>query len=253
MITQAILGQGIKLNAHFSDQDAVALDPTTVTFKIISPSGQLEVFVYGTDLEVQKSSVGYYYISYAPLEAGVFHYRWQGEGNISSALEGSFEVLHSGLDHLIELEVEDGSSKSTANTYLDLISANQILGLHPEYSDWAVAPVSKKSASLVRATSLIDRSIVWKGERILETQSLQFPRNECEGIPLELKQAVAEMALYLITAGEGFSDFNATLRIGDVRFDSSGRQSIPTSIWQKISHLGQLKSAKAKTVKIERS
>ena len=83
----------VRIPVNFQDADALDVDPDTITFKLYSPSAEITSYVFGTDAEVFKTSVGDYYIDVTPDEPGRWHYRWESTGtNKSTAVEGSFVV-----------------------------------------------------------------------------------------------------------------------------------------------------------------
>jgi len=89
-------GSPIRLTISFTDENDAGVDPTTVTFKTYSPEGRTQTYVYGTDSEVGKSSVGNYYADVTPDEFGEWLYRWQTTGATTTyAEEGRFNVNYS--------------------------------------------------------------------------------------------------------------------------------------------------------------
>jgi hypothetical protein len=85
------IGQLVRLAAAFTDEDDVAVDPTTVTVTITNPSGTDTAYVYGTDAEVVKDSIGNYHVDYEVDENGLWTHRWVSTGTIA-ALKAYFEV-----------------------------------------------------------------------------------------------------------------------------------------------------------------
>lgn len=72
-----------------------AFDPTTVTFKLISPCGAVSTYVYGTDTEVTKLAVGEYQAAVTPDRPGRWHYQWvltSGTPTVTTISEGRFLV-----------------------------------------------------------------------------------------------------------------------------------------------------------------
>lgn len=83
----------VRIPVNYQDADGADADPTTVTFKLYSPSGDTTTYVYNTDAELQKGSVGDYFVDVTPTEAGRWFYRWISTGtNTASAIEGQFVV-----------------------------------------------------------------------------------------------------------------------------------------------------------------
>jgi len=86
----------LRLTASFTDSDGDPVDPDTVTFKTCSPSGNKAAYVFGTDSEVQKASVGNYTADIVPDKAGRWHFRWETTGTGKAVkLEGDFVVKKS--------------------------------------------------------------------------------------------------------------------------------------------------------------
>ena len=86
----------VRLTVNFEEDDGDDVDPTTVTFKTMSPSWVETSYVYGTDDEVQKASVGNYTADVTPDEAGRWRFRWETTGTGTTiAVEGDFLVQYS--------------------------------------------------------------------------------------------------------------------------------------------------------------
>lgn len=85
------IGQLVRLSASFTDENEAAVDPTTVTVTIVDPSGTSTPYVYGTDAEVVKDSVGNYHVDYEVDENGLWTHRWVSTGTIA-AMKAYFEV-----------------------------------------------------------------------------------------------------------------------------------------------------------------
>ena len=83
----------IQLSLNIETALGVDVDPDTVTFKTFSPSGLETSYVYGTDSEVTKSSVGNYDAVFTPNESGRWYYRWETTGTGTTiGIEGQFLV-----------------------------------------------------------------------------------------------------------------------------------------------------------------
>jgi len=113
------------------------------------------------------------------------------------------------------LVVEDGSGKSTANTYLSRADATTYHTDHTGSSDWTDATDGEKDQALILATQAIDIHYgkTWKGIRSHKTQALAWPRDNVEdfdgftlsndSLPAKLESATAELALRVITETDG--------------------------------------------------
>ena len=83
----------IQISLNLQTNAGVDVDPTTLTFKTWSPCGVTTTYVYGTDSEVSKSSVGDYDAVFTPDESGRWFYRWEATGTGTTiAKEGDFLV-----------------------------------------------------------------------------------------------------------------------------------------------------------------
>lgn len=83
----------INITATFTDADGIAVNPTTVTFKTMSPCRTETDYVYATDAEITRPATGYYIAQIQPGEAGVWFFRWQSTGvGTTVATEGRFNV-----------------------------------------------------------------------------------------------------------------------------------------------------------------
>ncbi len=83
----------VRIPVNFQDADGADVDPDTITFKLYSPDAEISTYVYGTDDEVFRTSVGDYYIDVTPDLPGRWHFRWESTGaNLATAVEGQFVV-----------------------------------------------------------------------------------------------------------------------------------------------------------------
>ena len=83
----------VRIPVNYTDAGGDDTDPDTVTFKLYSPSGQITTYVYNTDVEINRSSAGDYFVDVVPTEAGRWMYRWVSTGTFkASAVEGTFVV-----------------------------------------------------------------------------------------------------------------------------------------------------------------
>ncbi len=86
-------GDLVQLTAAFTDKAGAAFDPSTVTFKLKDPTGEVTTYVYGTDAELVKDETGKYHVDVAADLSGDYHYRFQGSGLIGkSAAENTFRI-----------------------------------------------------------------------------------------------------------------------------------------------------------------
>ena len=145
---------------------------------------------------------------------------------------------------------------AAANSYLTRAEANSYFDTRLYSDAWKNASDDKKDAALVWSTRLLDRSIIWNGALTSLTQKLRWPRTgattldgqlyTANVIPDELKEATAELALYLLrkdrtaeTGREGIKSFEVASF--SVEFDKQTEpEVIPDAVYQLIAHLGTL-------------
>ena len=85
------IGEAVRLEDNFTDTDALDVDPTTVTLKLISPSGTQTSYTYAA-AQITRSSTGHYYMDYVPAEAGPWRARWEATG-YADARQITFDIL----------------------------------------------------------------------------------------------------------------------------------------------------------------
>ena len=91
-MNQYVLGQSVNLRATFKVLD-VLTDPTVVTFKMKDPTGIITSYVYGTDVQLVKDSVGKYHVMASLNKYGIWWYRYEGTGTAPGATEANVEVI----------------------------------------------------------------------------------------------------------------------------------------------------------------
>lgn len=123
---------------------------------------------------------------------------------------------------------------------------------------WTGATSAQKDAALVWASRILDYTFDWSGSKYTIEQSMRWPRYsaldrdgqlfDSNEIPVELKDAVSELARLLISgdrAGETGVEGIEKLKVDviELTFDKLDRiKTIPDEVYQMISHLGSLKS-----------
>jgi hypothetical protein len=104
------------------------------------------------------------------------------------------------------LEVEDGTGKSTAESYISVTDASTYFTARAVTTWAALATDAIREAALRRATDYMRQAYRsrWQGYKVNEDQALDWPRYgvEVEGyavdsdiVPTEIKNACAELAL----------------------------------------------------------
>lgn len=87
------VGNDINIPVQFTDATLNPIDPTTVTLRVYNPDATVDVFSYpGGSTPIVKNGTGNYsYKKDATISGNVF-FRWEGSGNLDSAVEGQFTV-----------------------------------------------------------------------------------------------------------------------------------------------------------------
>lgn len=127
--------------------------------------------------------------------------------------------------------------------------------------DWTSASDANKDTALVWATSILDSHFDWAGTRFSIEQKLRWPRSgvldrdgqlfDNDEIPQELKDAVSELARYLLTSdrtAESGTEGIKKLKVDviELEFDKHDRTTtIPDEVYQMVVHLGRLKTVTA--------
>lgn len=148
---------------------------------------------------------------------------------------------------------------ANANSYISVVEADTYFEGHLYASQWASATTDTKSAALVYATRTLDNKITWNGSKVDQVygnQALQWPRASAytqdgiyvpsDIIPVEVKNATAELALNLIKNDLLNQDTGDTLGITEIKvdvinlkFDSSIKKAvIPKDVIDNLNGLG---------------
>lgn len=160
----------------------------------------------------------------------------------------------------VTLVVETGAVVANANSYVTLAEANTYLEANIQVFDtWSALSTDDKNALLIWATRYLDQRARWNGYKTDEDSALRWPRtgvydadNNAIGaheIPTQLKQAVIEMARYLMVedrAIERGTDGFTKIKVDviELSIDANYRQSeIPNELRIFIQGLGSLWSA----------
>lgn len=119
------------------------------------------------------------------------------------------------------LVVETGAGLSTANSYLTAAEALAILDVKPtQLAAFSALSAQDQDNYLIWASGWLDDYMDWKGYKTVEASALRWPRcgvYDCDGvavgentIPEQLKQATAELAVWLINSSAAGSGGNAS-------------------------------------------
>jgi len=151
--------------------------------------------------------------------------------------------------------VEDGTVVVSANSYLTVAEADDILIVNIQnYATWSALTTQQKEFLLIWATKTIDYYVDWYGSKTDEDSALRWPRTgmtdrdgntiETDEIPQVLKEAVATLALrQAISDRTGEQGRDGIRRVKadvvEVEFDSSYRiGTLPDDIAFMLMGLG---------------
>lgn len=90
-----LIGTAVESRQEFQDSDGALDDPDTVTLTVRDPSGTKTAYVYLTDAEVVRLSVGVYVFRHIPDAAGEWGYHWAGTGDDAYTEEGFVTITAS--------------------------------------------------------------------------------------------------------------------------------------------------------------
>lgn len=89
-------GATVRLTAHLMDKTGNGVTPENVTARIVSPSGSVADYVYGTDENMGIAAVGLYHVDFNANESGRWFVRWVGEDpDFTAVSEDYWHVQHS--------------------------------------------------------------------------------------------------------------------------------------------------------------
>ena len=93
-------GDRVRIRGVFTDptDDNAPIDPEVVKLSYKHPSNGTITLTFGDDIEVQKESVGVYYVDLDIDAVGDWYYRWWSTGNGMGAEEGQFLIEESQFD-----------------------------------------------------------------------------------------------------------------------------------------------------------
>lgn len=87
------LGQVVRLTATFTDTGDVLTDPSMVTFTVSDPSGNGSTELMGGG-SVAHPSTGVYTLDVAIDEAGVWNYKVNSTGIVTTSADAYFRARH---------------------------------------------------------------------------------------------------------------------------------------------------------------
>lgn len=84
------VGDLVRVTGTFTDSADLPADPTALSFAFKDPSGSVTTYVFPTDAQLVKDSVGIYHVDVDVVEPGDWHYRWISTGAGQGAQIGQF-------------------------------------------------------------------------------------------------------------------------------------------------------------------
>lgn len=75
------VGDGVTLKVNdIKNRDGAISDPTTLTFTMTEPDGTVTTYVYGTDTQLVRDSVGNYHVDWVITKVGAHVWKFDGTG-----------------------------------------------------------------------------------------------------------------------------------------------------------------------------
>ncbi len=155
---------------------------------------------------------------------------------------------------MVTIVVEDGTGLPTANSFLSVADADDILALNI-HSSWATQENTTKELLLMWATRLLCERATWYGTRVSDTSALPFPRSDLQdpdgvyypddAVPDPVKTATAMLADHLLANDPTLANTSRNLKRLDVdviKMQFDVYQSVekwPTAIAQTLRDFGR--------------
>ena len=129
---------------------------------------------------------------------------------------------------------------ATANSYASVAEADAYLAVRGDTSTWTALTTTQKENKLQWAVIILD-TLVFMGKKSSSTQAMEWPRINVldrngwtvSGVPVQLKNAQAELAFRLIaddwTAGLG-PITQESLKVGPIEFGPKSHRAIPAAV-----------------------
>jgi hypothetical protein len=90
-----VMGSVVRIQVEIKDDDGTYVDPSTLVFKLLAPSGALTTYTYPASIQLVNDSDGIYHVNYNVDEPGIWTYRFESTGPGEGASEDTFEVARS--------------------------------------------------------------------------------------------------------------------------------------------------------------
>lgn len=95
MAESYVLGAVARCSLSVRTDDGDPVDPESLAYYMLEPDGTLTTYVYGSDPQIARESMGEYHVDWPTEQAGRHRYRWDGDGVNAGADEESFRVQRS--------------------------------------------------------------------------------------------------------------------------------------------------------------
>ena len=91
------IGDLVRITGNLATAAGVAVDPTALVCKVLSPAGTTTTYTYGSTAFPIKNDVGEYYVDITPDAAGEWWYQFRSTGTGQAMDEGYFVVRASAI------------------------------------------------------------------------------------------------------------------------------------------------------------
>jgi hypothetical protein len=155
----------------------------------------------------------------------------------------------------MEMVVEDGTGMPTANCYVSVETADEILSVNP-HSNWSIVDFDTKGKLLMWATRILDQRVEWYGRKMHGTGWTAWPRcgaRDREGfaiddnvVPRQVQIACALLADHLLTGNPELVNTSSNLKslqvdVIELQFDTNkAPDKYPVEIKLVLSGLGRI-------------
>ncbi|MGY4713055.1 hypothetical protein ACXDF8_26510 [Mycolicibacterium sp. CBM1] len=96
------IGDRRKLTIEIRNEADELADPDALSFTMTAPDG-VTTYVYGTDAELDRDSLGTFHVYWDCAVLGVHTYKWATTGSLATVETGSFQVGRSGYPTALDL------------------------------------------------------------------------------------------------------------------------------------------------------
>ena len=91
------IGDLVRITGNLATAAGVAVDPTALVCKVLSPAGTTTTYTYGTTAFPVQNAVGEYYVDVTPDAVGEWWYQFRSTGTGQAMDEGMFRVKASAI------------------------------------------------------------------------------------------------------------------------------------------------------------